>query len=210
MQPSNRLRQFDPVKVARFETQNWVAYYQKQWVRLLRVSVLMAKESFGLSTWQAIYAAYLVARAEIAAAPFPDNDIPRAEQYMWRFYSLLKRLHGEAFDPSQVARLEVNWWVVHRQLFGQAENQPLVEALTALNAAFYGVEPARVREAAVYRAEAMIYSDRWVNEGRVSGSPLIGQVEEALVRSYTALSVAVAPAGASARPPDEVVAAATK
>jgi hypothetical protein len=194
--PKNTLHTIDPVQLARYETENWVAYYQKRWGRLLQVSVAMVKASFALNTWQALYGAYLVARAEMAAAPFPDNDIPRAEAYMRRFYAFIKRVHGATYDVDEVARLEVNWWVVHRQLFGRPENEPLIEALTALYAATYGVEPARVRAAAAGRAEAMLYSDQWVNAGRASGSPLIAQVEAALVRAYSALAAAVGPADA--------------
>jgi hypothetical protein len=178
---------FDPRQVAYYEKENWVAYYQKRWLRLLLVSVSMVKESFGLSLWQAVYAAYLVARAEIAAAPFPDNDIPRAEAYMRRFYALVKKVLHADFDVEQTARLEVNWWVIHRQLFGKTENQALVDALADLYAAVYGVEAGRVRQAAYHRAQAMIYSDRWINEGRVADSPLLTQVESELLKSYTAL-----------------------
>jgi hypothetical protein len=92
------IRTFDPARVARLETENWEAYYQKRWGRLLQVSVGMVKEAFGLNTWEALQAAYLVGRAEIAAAPFPNNDIPRAEAYMRRFYDLVRRVHRETFD----------------------------------------------------------------------------------------------------------------
>src|SRR6266542_1518855 len=126
---------FDPRKVARYETENWVAYYRKQWLTLMRVSVGMVKETFGLNLFQAMYAAYLVARAEIAAAPFPNNDIPRAEAYMQRFYALIKKIHHADFDVNTVARLEVNWWVVHRKLFGKSDNQELIDALADLYAA---------------------------------------------------------------------------
>jgi hypothetical protein len=182
---------FDAYAVAHYEKENWVAYYQKRWLRLLRASVSMVKEAFGLSLGQALCGAYLIARAEIAAAPFPDNDISRAEAYMRRFYAFIKKIYGTDFDSDQAARLEVNWWVVHRQLFGQTDNQPLVEALTDLYAVVYGVEPARVREAAYRRAQAMIYSDRWVAQGCTANSPLLDQVEQALIKSYTALAEVV-------------------
>jgi hypothetical protein len=185
------MRSFDPRKVAYYEKENWVAYYQRRWLRLLRVSVAMVREAFGLSFWQAVYGAYLVARAEMAAAPFPNNDIPTAEAYMRRFYAFVKTIHGEDFDSEQAARLDVHWWVVHRQLFGQTENQPLVDALTDLYAAVYGMEPQRVRLAAYHRAQAMVYSDRWVNEGKADGSPLLAQVEDELIKSYSALREAV-------------------
>jgi len=194
------IRTFDPARVARLETENWEAYYQKRWGRLLQVSVGMVQEAFGLNGWQALQGAYLVGRAEIAAAPFPDNDIPRAEAYMRRFYGMVKRIHHEDFDVEHAARLEVNWWVVHRQNFGQADSQPLVEALIDLYAATFRLPRDQVREAAYYRAEAMRYSDRWVNESKASDSPLLGQVESELLKSYTALRAAVGavPAGVPA------------
>ena len=188
------IRTFDPARVARLETENWEAYYQKRWGRLLQVSVGMVREAFGLNVWQALQGAYLVGRAEIAAAPFPDNDVPKAEAYMRRFYGMVKRIHHEDFDVEQAARLEVNWWVVHRQYFGQADSQPLVEALVDLYAATFRLPREQVREAAYYRAEAMRYSDQWVKESKASGHPLLAQVEAELLKSYTALRAAVEPA----------------
>ena len=194
MPDPNALRRFDPARVAYYETENWVAYYQKRWLRLLGVSVGMVRASYGLNPLQAAYGAYLVMRAEVAAAPFPNNDIPLAERYMRRFYAFIKRVHREQFDVDETAHLEVRWWVIHRQLFGQAENQPLVEALADLYSSTYSVPRERVRPAAHHRAEAMLYSDRWVNEGRAPGSPLLAQVRAELERSYAALRAAVEPA----------------
>jgi hypothetical protein len=192
MRPDNPMRNFDPVKLAHYEKENYVAYYQKDWLKLLRVSISLVKESFGLSLWQAINAAYLVARAEIAFAPFPENDIPKAEAYMRRFYQFIKNVHHEDFDVTRAAALEVNWWSVHRKLFGNAENRELVETLKNLYAEAYGVEPAKVKEAASLRAKGMLYSDLWVNAGKPVESPLLVQEEEALCQSYVALKQAIA------------------
>src|SRR6266478_4745582 len=52
MRPDNPMRNFDPRKVAYYEKENYVAYYQKDWLTLLRVSVGLVKESFALSLWQ--------------------------------------------------------------------------------------------------------------------------------------------------------------
>ena len=191
MKPDNPMRRFDPRRLAYYEKENYVAYYRKDWLRLLRVSIGLVKESFGLSLWQAVYGAYLVARGEIAFAPFPDNDIPKAEAYVQRFYQFIKDVHQEEFDVERAARLEVNWWSVHRKLFGNAENQELVEVLTNLYAEAYGVAPEQVRDAAHLRAQGMLYSDRWVNAGRPAESPLLAQEEEALYQSYVALKKAV-------------------
>jgi len=191
MKSDNPMRRFDPRKLAHYEKENYVAYYQKNWLKLLRVSIGLVKESFGLSLWQAIYAAYLVARAEIAFAPFPQNDVPKAEAYMSRFYQFLKNVHHEDYDVERAAKLEVNWWSVHRKLFGNAENQELVGTLKNLYAEAYGIEPAKVEEAASLRAKGMLYSDLWVNAGKPVDSPLLAQEEEALVQSYVALKKAI-------------------
>jgi hypothetical protein len=191
MRPDNPMRNFDPRKVAYYEKENYVAYYQKDWRKLLRVSVRLVKESFALSVWQAIYGAYLVARAEIAFAPFPENDVPKAEAYMLRFYQMIKAVHHEDFDVARAAHLEVNWWSVHRKLFGNAENQELVEALANLYVEAYGVNSPKLKEAAQQRALGMLYSDLWVNAGKPENSPLLQQEEEALYTSYVLLKEAI-------------------
>jgi len=187
MRADNPIRRFDPKKIAYYEKENYVAYYQKAWLKLLRVSIGLVKESFGLSTLQAAYGAYLVARAEIAFAPFPENDVPRAIAYMTRFYQLIRKVHGEDFDPERAAGLDVNWWIVHRKLFGNPKNEELAEALTSLYAEAYDVEASKMSEAARLRAQGMLYSDLWVNAGKPTDSPLLAQEEEALYKSYAAL-----------------------
>jgi hypothetical protein len=185
------MRKFDPRKLARYEKDNYVAYYRKDWLKLLRVSVGMVKESFGLTWLQALRAAILVARAEIAFAPFPDNNLPLAEAYMRRFYQLIKDIHHEDFDVTRAARLEVNWWGVHRKLFANPHNDELVQALAGLYAEAYGVDALQFQPAAAMRAEGMLYSDQWVNAGKPEGSVLLVQEEEALYRSYLALKAAI-------------------
>lgn len=191
MKAKNPIRNFDPRKVAHYERENYVAYYQKDRLKLMRVSVGLVKESFGLSWTQAIYGACLVARAEIAFAPFPDNDLPKTLAYIKRFYRLLKDIHHENFDVDRAAQLEVNWWIAHRKLFGNEANDELVDALKGLYAEAYRVEPAKVHEAASLRAKGMLYSDLWVNGGKLAGSPLLAQEEDALFRSYTTLKEAI-------------------
>lgn len=191
MRPDNPIRNLDPRKLARYEKENYVAYYQKDWLKLLRVSVGMVKESCGLSWPQAIYGAYLVARAEIAFAPFPNNDIPLTEAYVRRFYQFLKKVHQEDFDVERAVKLEVSWWSIHRKLFGNPENQELVDALTCLYEEIYGGESDKFKEAAYQRAMGMLYSDLWVNEGKPADSPLLAKEEEALYLGYKALKEAI-------------------
>jgi hypothetical protein len=191
MRPDNPIRNLDPRKLAHYEKENYVAYYQKDWLKLVRVSVGMVKEAFGLSWLQAIYGAYLVARAEMAFAPFPNNDIPLTEAYVRRFYQFIKQVHKEDFDVERAVKLEVSWWGIHRRLFGNYESRELVDALACLYEEIYGVESDKFKEAAYYRALGMLYSDLWVNEGKPAESPLLVKEEEALYEGYRALKEAI-------------------
>jgi hypothetical protein len=186
------MRTFDPRQVAWYEKESWAAYYQRRWLRLLRLLIGWVRSAFGLSWWQAIHVGYLLTRAQMAFAP-QDNDVPLAVEYMRRAFAYLKNLYQESFDPAEAARQEVNWWVVHRRLFANPENEALIQALQNAYAAEYSVPPERVRTAAVHRAQAALYSDQWVREGRLnSDSPLLAQDEEELIKSYTALKEVVA------------------
>ena len=180
------MRTFDPVRVARYEKDLWVAYYQRRWFRLLRLLIGVVRSTYGLSFFRAVYIAIPLTRAQMAFAP-QDNDVPNAIEYQRQFFAYIKKHHHEDFDPDEAAHAEVNWWVVHRQFFGHSDNPAVAEAVAQTYAAAYHVDPASVREASNHRAQAMVYSDAWVLSERDEHSPLLQQEEDELIKSYTAL-----------------------
>ena len=184
------MRCFDPVLVARYEKDSWVAYYQRQWFRLLRLLIGLVRSTYGLSLWQAIRVGIPLTRAQMAFAP-QDNDVPKAIEYMRQFFAYIKDKQGEDLDPAEAALAEVSWWVVHRKFFGRSDDPEVIEAVACAYAAAYRVDPARVREAAYYRAQAMVYSDAWVLSERDPSDPRLRREEEELIKSYTALKQAV-------------------
>jgi hypothetical protein len=198
MNKTDPFSSFDPAKLARYEKDNYVAYYRKDWLTLLRASVGMVGEAYGLSFFQAVYAAYLVARAEIAFAPVPENDVPLAQAYIRRLFAFLNRTHGLHIPVEQAAEVEVYWWSVHRKLFAQAQDEELVEALVNAAAITYAVPADRLRQYAFHRAQGMLCSDLWVNGGKPEASPLLEREEAELAEGYTALREALQ---ASARNP---------
>ncbi|MGI8715583.1 MAG: hypothetical protein ACR2NR_20865 [Solirubrobacteraceae bacterium] len=184
-------RSFDPVLVGRLECRAWVAYYRHEWFKLLRAAIRLTRHTFALPWSSTLHGAWLVMRANQLWAP-ADNDPAAARRTMTRFYALLKRHHGERFDPRVAADLEVEWWRVHREHQSALDDRlPVVDALVTLYAYVYDVEPDAVRPAAQQRALAMSLSDRWVTEGRDPGSSLVGEERAALVRSHAALLSAV-------------------
>jgi hypothetical protein len=184
------MRNFDPVKVAHFEREAWVAYYQRRWLRLLRLLIGLVRSTYGLSLLQAIRVGLPLTRAQMAFAP-QDNDVPNAIAYMQQFFAYIKDKHGEDLDPAEAALAEVSWWVVHRKFFGRSDDLEVINAVACAYVAAYRVDPALVRDAAYHRARAMVYSDAWVMSERDPRDPRLQQEEYELIKSYTALRKAV-------------------
>jgi hypothetical protein len=211
-----RLRSFDPARVADLEFRVWVGYYLRDWPGVLRASIGLVRAGFGMDWVRTLHGAWLVLRANQLWAP-EDNDPDGARRCMRRFYGLLKISYGQPGDVAEAARLEVDWWRVHRERQHTAQptrgqptrgqptreqasgEQPtggdrpdeLVGALTRLYTFLYDEPEAAVRPAALYRTEAMDRSDQWVAEGCRPDSPLLAREHAALVRSYAALLAAV-------------------
>jgi hypothetical protein len=194
----SRLRTFDPGRIADLEYRVWVAYYRRQWPRLLAASVGLVHAGFGMNWSRTLRGAWLVLRANQLWAPFPDNHPDGARRCMRRFYGLVRASYGEPRDPAEAARLEVDWWRAHRE--GQRAASPggaaetsdeLVDAVARLYAFLYREPESEIRPAAAHRAHAMTISDQWVAEGRRADSPLLAMEHAALVRSYAALLAAV-------------------
>jgi len=196
-------RSFDPRVVGQLECQTWVTYYRREWAPFLWAALRVTRHTFGLSWPATLRGAWLVMRANQHWAPFPDNRPDSARRCMRRFYALVARNGHETFDVPEAARLEVEWWRMHRQLQHSgvapvpvddrpsADDEPLVSALCALYAHVYGAAEDDVRGAAGERALAMRLSDAWVTQGCDKDSPLLPRERAALVRSYAALLAAV-------------------
>jgi hypothetical protein len=188
------MRSFDPRAVGRLECRAWETYYRRQWLRCLATFVVLVRAAFRMSWPRTLAGAWLVLRANMNWAPFPDNDPAAARRLMTRFYRLLLASEGASFDPVRAAALEVEWWRAHREAqhgAGPGAHEALVGALRELYAYTYGADPEAVRPAAELRAEAMDVSDRWVAAGCDPKAPALAEERALLVRSYAALLAAV-------------------
>jgi hypothetical protein len=195
----SRLRTFDPLRLAELEYRAWTGYYLRRWPQVLIASVGLVRVGFGLGWYRTLHGAWLVLRANQLWAPYPDNDPVRARACMRRLYTLVSQAHGEPADPDEAARLEVDWWLAHREaqhregqhLDGAEPAEELVQALTRLYCYLYRDPETAVRPAAVHRARAMDLSDEWIRQGCQPDSPLLPLEHAALVRCYAALLAAV-------------------
>lgn len=182
----SKMRLFNPRRLAYCETRNYVYYYQRRWLDLIRVSISFVQESAGLNYVQALYAAYLLASAEFAWAPV-DHDERVVENKIRSLYKFIRRVNHETFDLERTTQAEFSWWIAHRAHFGDPNNESVIEAFTNLNSELYRVPKDQAREAAYWRAAAVLFSDWWVEEGLDPHSLRIRQEEEAFQISYTLL-----------------------
>jgi hypothetical protein len=188
------MRSFDPRRVGALECRAWETYYRRRWLPFLVASVGLVRSAFRMNWPRTLVGAWLVLRANQKWAPFPDNDPDAARALMARFYQLLRASEPSAsFDPVQAARLEVEWWRVHRdhQHDTGTSRHELEGALQDLYSYTYAVERDGVRTAAELRAVAMDVSDAWVEAGCDPEDPQLAEERALLVRSYAALLVAV-------------------
>jgi hypothetical protein len=190
------MRSFDPRSVGKLECRAWETYYQRKWGAFLIASVGLVRAAFEMRWRDTLAGAWLVLRANQKWAPFPDNDPAAARRLMASFYRRLAASEGASFDPVRAAELEVEWWRAHReaQHDGGADSgsaQKLIGALSNLYAYTYSVDPADVRQAALFRARAMDISDRWVEAGCDPADPRLAEERVLLVRSYASLLAAV-------------------
>lgn len=188
--------QFNPDRVAYFEKAGWEAYYDRKWLRLLSHIVQLNREQFAMSWPQALLAARHIVQASVAFAPV-DNDIPKAQAHLARYYAYAQRSIGLRAPAAILAGLEMDYWIVHRRLAvarandpSQENHAPMVQALIHLHAALFDATPERIRESAEQRALAALTVDL-ITSRRSTDVPGDWQrVEQYLQQAYRAVSPA--------------------
>lgn len=154
------IRAFDPDEVARLETAMWRSYYDRRRLPLFGQLVALLRGQFQLSPARSLALAYLAAKAAAVFQVGRDHaDYQRALPYLERYYAAILAVSDAPFDAAEVARLELDWWVVHREASGELER-----ALAALAAALYRVPAGRLTVHAERRAEAMTLRDQRTRE----------------------------------------------
>jgi hypothetical protein len=184
------LRDFDPDEVARLETAMWRSYYGRQRVRLFTQMSELLRTQYRLPLWRSNAVAYQAARA---AFVFKDghtrSDYERALPNLVSFYRSIREVSDTDFDPERAARLELEWWIVHRQ---RAQHAPgdLDRALADLASEIYRVPADKLMEHARLRAEAMEIRDRQAEQGGVAEEDW-RRIDDLLHQSWRSLWQAV-------------------
>jgi hypothetical protein len=186
------MRDFDPDEVARLETAMWRSYYSRERVKLFREMTELLRTQYRLPLLRSNAVAYRAARA---AFVFKDGhsraDYERALPDLVRFYQSVRAVSDTDFDVERAARLELEWWIVHRERHAHSP-EDLPRALADLQAELFRVPAERLAEHAHLRAEAMTIRDDKADEGGVTEEDW-RRIDELLHQSWRSLHEAVNP-----------------
>jgi hypothetical protein len=187
---------FDPDRLATLELRMWKAYYRRQPARLFGLLVLALREQAHASWPRALASAVLLTKAAVGFAQ-ATGDYDRFAPDIGRGYRLLGL--PKVVDIDEVARWELRWWVVRREL-GLSAGEAAGEAITNLYAAFYNVPVETVAEAGRLRGVAAGLRDRGAAADpagqRGPGRGYWPEVARLLRESYRSLAAALEAEGA--------------
>ncbi len=147
---------FDPDELARLETRMWKAYYRRQPARLFGLLVMALRAQAHVGWHRALMASLLLTRAAAGFAR-ATGDYERYAPDIGRAYRMLGL--PESVDAEAVARHELRWWVVRREI-GLAAGPAAGESITDLYAAIYELPRDSVAEAGRLRGMAAEVRDR--------------------------------------------------
>jgi len=185
---------FNPYKVAYYEKSGWEAYYDRDWLRAFRLMVSLNREEFHMPLWTALGAALDIVQASIAFAPLENNDLQKATQYIQSYYEKVGGMVNLRTDAAALARLEMDYWVVHRKLAIERKQRPdmentdrMVESLTNLHAALFGISLDAARRSAEWRAMAAKTVDRITGRYSTDVDDDWRKIESYLQQAYQAV-----------------------
>lgn len=187
---TTKMREFDPDEVARLETAMWRSYYEQQRLALFNQLAELLRSQYHLTPLRSNQVAYYGANAAFVFKQGRQrSDYEKALPDLVKFYGAIRQLSDIPFDVDRVARLELEWWIIHRQ---RAQHAPgdLEKALAELQAEIYHVQVQRLMEHGRLRAEAMTIRDTKAESHGVTEADW-DRIGELLRESWRSLAQAV-------------------
>ena len=183
---------FEPDRLALLELRMWKAYYRRHPARLFGTLVLGLREQAHVGWPRALVAAVFLTKAAVGFAR-ATGDYERFAPDVARGYRWLG-LPADV-DMEAVAREELRWWVVRREI-GLAAGSAAGETIARLYAALYRVPIESVAAAGRLRGMAAEVRDRGATadpDGPTGpGAAYWPEVARLLRDSYRSLAAALA------------------
>lgn len=180
------IRSFDYRQIARMDARMWKSYYAREPVKLFGQLARLLREQYGAPFLRSHLIAYYAARA---AFLFKDGhnrrEYEKALPPLTRLYAQINRMSRQPIDADRAARLELEWWIIHRQ---RKHHRPgdLERALARTAAAIYHQPAQAMLPHARYRAAAMHIRDTKAANGGLQAGDW-RQIEALLLSSWREL-----------------------
>ncbi|MBI5473190.1 MAG: hypothetical protein HY961_12675 [Ignavibacteriae bacterium] len=185
------LRSFDPNELGRLDMEMWRSYYDKKPVKMFFQLAKVLRTQYEFPVLRSFVGAY---HAGKAAFIFKDgrerSDYEQALPNLRKYFHAIHAIGNIDFDIEQATRLELEWWIVHRQRERYPEEE-LGSACANAAAEVYRIEPESALEHGRLRATAMTIRDTKAKLGGVTEADW-REIERLLKQCYTSLHASVA------------------
>ena len=113
---SQNLRQFDPEEVARLDTDMWRSYYDRERLKLFNQLAFLLRRQYRIPLLRSYVVGFHAAKAAfIFKESHGRADYERALPDLLAYYAAIRKVSTTPFDVQRTARLELEWWIVHRE-----------------------------------------------------------------------------------------------
>jgi len=185
------INDYDPKRIAHYETTMWKAYYKRNYQMLLQSLVSMLSEQFNLSGADALTIAASATQAARLFSQMPARTT--LSQYhkqvlpsLILFYTKIKQKLGGKWEPKAAATAELKWWIA-RRIPGKNKPEQVGRDIADLYVILYGARNEHVELAGYLRAKAAYIRDRQSRRGKIDWP----RIEKMLVRSYQNLLLGI-------------------
>lgn len=162
------IRDFDADEVARLDTAMWRSYYSHERLKMYGQLTELLETQYKFPFWRRRLVAFYAGKA---AFVFKDGksraDYEKALPDLEKFYGQIRDVSTTDFDAMRAAKLELEWWIVHRQR-DQYKPDDLGRALAETAAAVYQMPADQFAEHGDLRTKAMDIRDTKSESGGVS------------------------------------------
>lgn len=184
------IREFDADEIARLDTAMWRSYYSRERLQMYRELTETLESQYKLRFWRRQLTAFYAAKA---AFVFKDGksraDYEKALPDLEKFLGEIRDISTTDFDVKNAAKLELEWWIVHRERAKYKEGD-LANALAEAASALYNIPKEKFLEYGDFRARAMEIRDTKAEQGGVTEEDW-QKIDELLHQSWRSLHSAV-------------------
>lgn len=152
--------EFDPEYLASAETQMWQAYYNKDKAKLGLLLVQVLKRQFSITSYEATQTGKLFADSAMKFKNAKNNNYDVALPDLIKAYTAIKKYTGLKFDPEEVAKADLAWWVARRNLATKNQPEIIGQGITRLYEVIYGYKHPGFDKAGQLRAQAAHIRDQ--------------------------------------------------